>query len=67
MNVLWHHDITRNEKLKTLACAFKGGFEESACFTGIQIRETVITTEGEKVEVSGLLITDESAGHLGLG
>jgi len=65
MNVLWHHDIARNDEGKTSASALKGGFIGIAGFVGIQIRETVITTEGEKVEVSCLLTTDESASHHG--
>ena len=48
---------------QVLTDALQRGLEKVACLDGAEIGEPVVTTEGKKVEVSGLLVTDESTRH----
>lgn len=63
--MLRHDDVTGYDELIAEAGKFECVFKEIARGCCIEIAETVITTEGEEVEVTRVFETGESAGHGG--
>src|SRR5690242_6197138 len=63
MNVLGHHDVACDHEPTPRACTFERILKEVACFRGGQIRSAVETTEGDEMEVSGVVVSDESSWH----
>jgi hypothetical protein len=63
MNVLRHHDIASNHESVPLTHRLKLTLEDTARRIVIQQRPPAITTEGEKVKTSALLVTDKPFRH----
>src|ERR1035438_7887276 len=63
MHVLWHHDITGNHEEIALTGALQRIFKEILGFDRREVVATAETTEGEKVKLPRLLITDAPAFH----
>ena len=64
MNVLRHDDVAANDKIISLAHHLKRSLKKFACGRTAEIWETAITTEGNEVEVPGLMVTDQPTRHL---
>jgi hypothetical protein len=60
VNVLRHHDVAGNVEIVFLAHPFKRVFEERSCLFRSKERRSLITTEGDEVEVTCLLISDQT-------
>jgi hypothetical protein len=63
MNVLRHQNITSNHKAISLTHHLKFTLEDSVRRSVAQQRLPAITTEGEKVKDSAVLITNKSIRH----
>ena len=61
--MLGHEYISDDDEEIALSDAFEGGFEEMACVCLTEVRLAAGTTEGDEVEVSGVVETDETLGH----
>jgi len=58
-----HHDVSSHDEFIRLANAFQRGFEEASRFGSGEIRKSAVTTEGEKMHLAGMLVTNESRRH----
>src|ERR1035437_1600903 len=63
MNVLRHHNGSDDDKFVLLLDSFQRVFKEIHCCGRGKIRETTITTEGEKMHITAVLVTNESLRH----
>jgi hypothetical protein len=63
MNVLRHHHITRDNEFILLPDSLQRVFKEIPGFGRGEIRETQITTEGEKVHIPAVLVTNKPLRH----
>jgi hypothetical protein len=66
MDVLGHDDIAEDVKVISAARGFQRALEETARLRRIQMRLPLVTTEGDEVKVSGVLIADEFLRHSGI-
>ena len=55
VDVFWHDDVADDVKVVAFADGFQGFEEDLFCVGGGQVGGSVVTTEGDEVEVSGLL------------
>ena len=65
MHVFRHHHITRYDEVMPLPHSFQRRLEQVAGVRRRQKRQPTITTEGQKMKVSGLLVSNQSTGHCG--
>jgi hypothetical protein len=63
MNVFRHHHIAADDKVVSVPHDFQGTLKQAARRRRAKIWEPTITTEGEEVKTSALLITDKSLRH----
>jgi hypothetical protein len=63
MHMFRHHDIAENTKVIPDTNRFQGTFKEVTSLLRIKMRLPSIATEGDKVEVSGVLIADQFLSH----
>ncbi len=63
MNVFRHDHISGDNEFVLLPDSFERVLEDILRFRRSEIRETAVATEGEKVHVTALLITNESLRH----
>jgi hypothetical protein len=63
--MLGHDHIAGDDEVIALANPLQRGFEKLARMCGAEIGQPVITTESQEMEVTGLLVSDESPGHWG--
>lgn len=63
MDVLGHDDVGGYDEVVAETHGFEGLFEEIAGLRGREVGEPVIATEGDEVEVSCGLVSDEVVGH----
>src|SRR5580658_9717354 len=63
MNVLRHDHVSGDNKFVLFSDSLQCVFKEILCFGLGKIRETPVTTEGEKVHITAVLITNESPRH----
>jgi hypothetical protein len=63
MNMLRHQHIARDYKLKAPPYHLQFTFEDAAGCGLAQQRQSSVTTEGQEVEGSGLLITNKPLRH----
>ncbi len=63
VNMFRHHYVSCHNEFIFLANAFQRGLEEIPRFGSGEIRKTTVTTEGEKVHLAGMLVTNESRRH----
>src|SRR5450631_586058 len=61
--MLGHHDVADDIESVGAAGFLQRMLEDSFRFFRLKIGLTTITTEGDKVQVTGLLKSDESLGH----
>jgi hypothetical protein len=58
VDMLRHDDISGDDETVFLPDSFQCVFKETFGFGGGEVRETVVAAEGEKVHVTGLLVTN---------
>jgi hypothetical protein len=63
MHVLGHDDIAANEEPILLANALERLLEDATARRVAELRPPAITTEGDEVQIAGLLEAFESPGH----
>jgi hypothetical protein len=63
VDVLRHEDIAVEEELVTSAEDLECVEEDSSGVIVIQVRESMVTTEGEEVEMPFGLVSFQTAGH----
>lgn len=63
MDMLGHEDVAEEEELVTLAEGFELVQEGGPGIVIVEVRQTVVTTEGEEVEVAFGLVTLQTAWH----
>jgi hypothetical protein len=63
VDVLRHEDVAVEEELVTSAEGFECVEKDSSGVIVIQVRESVVTTEGEEVEMAFGLVSFQTAGH----
>ncbi len=59
MDVFGHDDVAKDAEVIRIAHGFKGAHKQVAGFRGAEVGPPLVATEGDEVEVAGLLITDE--------
>ncbi len=64
MNVFGHDDIAEDFEVVPESGALQGRLEESLCLFGGEIGSSAVTTEGDEVVVSFLLVSLEEVGHV---
>jgi hypothetical protein len=65
MDVLGHKDVGGYSEALLLAGLFKDSLDYVFCFNGAEERLTLVTTEGDEVELLGLLEAFQAGGHGG--
>jgi hypothetical protein len=63
MNVLRHHNISGDDKFVLLPDSLQRVFKEIHRFGRGEIRETPVTTEGEKMHIPAVLVSNKSLRH----
>jgi hypothetical protein len=63
MNVFGHHHVTTDDEVVPLSHDLKRTLKKATRRRGAEIREPPITTEGEEMKASGLMVTDQPLGH----
>jgi hypothetical protein len=66
VDVLGHEHIAEDVELVPLPETLESIEEDDASVVVIQIRETLVTTEGDEVVVAEGVVTLETARHLGM-
>ena len=61
--MLGHDDVAEKVDLVLLPCGFQEVFEDTGGAWGGEVRVAVVTTEGDEVEIPGLLASFETWGH----
>ena len=61
--MLGHHHISCDHEIVAATYPREGRLEQFARRCGAQIGLAAITTEGDEMQIAGLLIADESPGH----
>jgi hypothetical protein len=64
--VLWHEDIGGYAEALLSAGLFEGLFDCVLGFVGVEKGLTLVTAEGDEVELLGLLEASEAGGHGGM-
>jgi hypothetical protein len=65
MDVLWHEDVAEDIELMSATETFEASLESSSKCVVIQKRFAVITTEGQEMEMTGVLVSLEVVRHGG--
>ena len=65
MHVLWHDDIAYHHESIADARLLQRFFKGVSRLSSAEIRLPVMTTKGQKVEVAGLLVSNQTARHGG--
>lgn len=63
VDVLGHDDVAEDFEVVALAGEFEGVEEDVFCVWGVEIRFTAVTTEGDEVIVTFLLVSYEAQRH----
>ena len=63
MDVLWHEDVAVEEELVAATKGFEGVEEDCAGGVVVEVREPVVTTEGEEMEMAFGLVSLQTARH----
>jgi len=63
VNVFGHEDISGDDEAVTLANGLQFALEGGVGLLDVQERESSITTEGNEVKLTGLLVTGQVSGH----
>ncbi len=64
MNVLGHDDVREDVEVVLAPSLFEGVFEEVSCCRGVEVGETVVTTEVDGVIVAFSVITLQTGWHV---
>jgi hypothetical protein len=64
VDVLGHDDVAEDVELIFLAGGFESVFKDAGRTWGGEVRIAAVTTEGDEVEVVGLLAAFQARGHL---
>jgi hypothetical protein len=63
MDVLWHEDVAVEEELVAATKGFEGVEKDCAGVVVVEVGETVVTTEGEEVEMALGLVSLQTTRH----
>jgi hypothetical protein len=66
MHMIWHDDVAEDIEVIPAAHSFEGVFEEASRCWRTEMWLFSVTTEGDEMEVSGVLVADEALGHFGI-
>jgi len=63
MHMLWHDDIARNLEVIELSSGLQNRLEDGFGFGRLQIRESIVATEGDEVMLAKGLVAMKPGGH----